>query len=192
MRGWGRALLPDAGTRSRGVAIRGAQGRLPELSAAPFDMLLRDSAYLHPGHVTVASRATAVTTILGSCVAVCLWDPAARLGGINHFLLPSVTEGSHASSPRFGNVAVGQLVERVLALGARREGLQAKIFGGACVIEAFQNRQVDDHLGHKNVEVAQTLLREARIPVVAEDVGGRRGRKVIFHTDSGVALVRLI
>lgn len=174
------------------MAFRGVPGCVPEVPPAPFDLLPRDSTYLHPGHVAVASRATAVTTILGSCVAVCLWDPAGRLGGINHFLLPSVAEGSDVSSPRFGNVAVGQLVERVLALGARRRELQAKVFGGACVIDAFRARPADDHLGLKNVEVAQTLLRHEGIPVVAEDVGGRRGRKVIFHTDSGVALVRLI
>jgi chemotaxis protein CheD len=137
-----------------------------------------------------ASREPAeATTILGSCVAVCLWDRPQRLGGANHFLLPHGTDcGNNAA--RFGNVAVDRLIAELVGLGSRKAHLQAKIFGGAAVIEAF--RGGEEHLGAKNVSVARDLLRRQGIPIVAEDVGGHRGRKVIFHTDSGIALVRLI
>jgi chemotaxis protein CheD len=130
-----------------------------------------------------------VTTILGSCVAVCLWDRRLRVGGANHFLLPHGAGGGNDSA-RFGNVAVERLIMELVALGSQKVDLQAKVFGGAAVIEAFRGRE--GHLGSNNVELARALLMEHGIPIVAEDVGGHRGRKVIFQTDSGIALVRLI
>jgi chemotaxis protein CheD len=130
-----------------------------------------------------------VTTILGSCVAVCVFDPVLHLGGTNHYVLPHWA-GNGLSSARFGNVAVRSLIDKMLALGGRKADLQAKVFGGACVVAAFRGRE--EHLGTKNADLALRTLRQEGIPVVADDVGGRRGRKVIFQTDTGVALVRLI
>jgi chemotaxis protein CheD len=149
----------------------------------------RLAVYLHPGQVFVSPDPAEVTTILGSCVAVCVFDPVLRLGGTNHYLLPHWV-GNGSSSARFGNVAVRSLIEKMLAMGGQKQNLQAKVFGGACVIGAFEGRE--EHLGTKNSAVALRTLRQEGIPVVADDVGGRRGRKVIFHTDTGVALVRLI
>jgi len=153
------------------------------------DCLARSAVYLHPGQVFVSPDPVVVTTILGSCVAVCVFDPVRRVGGTNHYLLPHWV-GNGVSSARFGNVAVRSLIEKMLALGVQKQNLQAKVFGGACVIDAFHGR--GNHLGTKNSELAREALRQEGIPVVADDVGGRRGRKVIFHTDTGVALVRLI
>lgn len=149
----------------------------------------RARAYLHAGHLLVSAGPTAVTTILGSCVAVCLWDPRLRAGGLNHFLLPHWV-GNGQSSPRFGNVATARLVEEMLALGSRKPDLQAKVFGGASVLAAFAGRK--DHLGMKNVDLAMQVLAAHGIPVVARDVGGERGRKLIFHTDEGVAWVKVL
>lgn len=142
--------------------------------------------YLQPGQLYAAAQPSAVTTVLGSCVAVCLWDPIESVGGMNHYLLPFFAEAGQGS-PRFGNVAMAQLVDRLAALGAVRARLQAKVFGGACVLEAFQARQ--GHLGEKNAAVAFKLLEELAIPVVSRDVGGQSGRKLIFHTDQGTAWV---
>ena len=143
--------------------------------------------YLHAGQIHVSADPCRVSTILGSCVAVCVWDPQARIGGVNHFLLPYCADGNLAT-PRFGNVAVASLIQGLLALGAHRSRLQAKVFGGACVIEAF--RGSGRHLGEKNVEMALSVLAEAVIPVVAQDVGGHHGRKLIFDTGGGAAWVR--
>ncbi len=149
----------------------------------------RTPVYLHPGQVFASSSPSVVTTILGSCVAICVFDSVLKVGGTNHYLLP-YWAGDGVSSPRFGNVAVKQLVEKLINLGSRKADLRAKLFGGACVIDAFRGRGA--HLGTKNVELGRTILQQEGIPVVADDVGGHRGRKVIFHTDTGVALVRLI
>lgn len=149
----------------------------------------RLATYLHAGQLTAPSAPTAITTILGSCVAVCLWDATRRQGGMNHYLLP-YWSGSEASSPRFGNVAVEGLLSALRRLGSASGDLQAKVFGGACVVPALMAR--GDHLGAKNVVLARKLLAERGIPVVAEDVLGQRGRRVVFHTDDGAAFVRFV
>ncbi len=149
----------------------------------------RSKVYLHPGQLFASPEPCAVTTILGSCVAVCVWDRVQRIGGINHYLLPFWV-GNGLASPRFGNVAVQRLIEKLLALRSQKQNLQAKLFGGACVLEAFRGRE--NHLGMKNVEVARKLLEVEGVPVIGEDVGGRQGRKLIFHTDEGTALVKLL
>jgi chemotaxis protein CheD len=149
----------------------------------------RRAVYLHPGFVHASLEPTEATTILGSCVAVCLWDQRLQVGGANHFLLPR-GGGADNASARFGDIAIRILVSELTRLGCQPRALQAKVFGGAAVVEAFRGR--DNHLGAQNVELALALLRELEIPVVARDVEGHRGRKVIFHTDTGIALVRLV
>ena len=147
----------------------------------------RKKIYLHPGQLYASGESSAVTTILGSCVALCLWDPLKHIGGINHFLLP-VGAAAGPNSPRFGNVAVPELIGQTVKLGAERKRLQAKLFGGANVIEAFRDRE--NHLGTQNVLIARELLEAEAIPVVGEDVGGYKGRKLIFLTDDGSAWVK--
>jgi len=160
------------------VSERTASGSAPAAGG-------RAQIYLHAGQLAVAAEPTAITTILGSCVAVCLFDPVNRVGGMNHYLLPHHVE--REKSARFGNVAIPQLVERVIAAGARRAALQAKVFGGASVIGAFRGSR---NLGEENAILAARLLDEAGIPILDRDVGGTRGRKLIFHVDDGSAWVR--
>ena len=145
------------------------------------------TTFVHTGEVAVASSSTLFATILGSCVSVCLWDPKSGAGGINHFLLPDqVTNGM--STPRFGNVAVTTLLAKLDRLQVPAQQLQAKIFGGASVLDnGVAPREM---LGARNVELARVLLTLAGIPIVAEDVGGTRGRKLIFRTGDGAAWVR--
>lgn len=129
----------------------------------------------------------AVTTILGSCVALCLHDHQARVGGVNHYLLP--LQLGRRDAPRYGSAAIPMLIDKLLALGARRDRLVAKVFGGACVMSGG-DEQRRTHLGAQNTEVAFRLLAKEGIPVTAEDVHGNRGRKVVFHTDDGSAWVK--
>jgi chemotaxis protein CheD len=143
--------------------------------------------YLHPGELFVSEQPTLVTTILGSCVAVCLFDPIARVGGMNHYLLPVA---GRERSTRFGDVAIPALLEGVLSRGASRAYLQAKVFGGACVVACFRgNRR---HLGEENAELALLALEREGIPVLDGDVGGNQGRKLLFRTDEGTAWIRML
>jgi chemotaxis protein CheD len=146
---------------------------------------LEEVEYVHAGQIAAATRPCAITMVLGSCVSVCLHDPRLRAGGANHYLLPLTVVGAQAT-PRFGDVAIEALLERMLALGCRRGDLVAKVFGGACTVAGTSGKS----LGMQNVEVARRVLRALRIRVVAEDVGGDRGRKLVFHTHEGFVWIR--
>lgn len=157
------------------------------VSDPPSARRARRAVFLHPGQISASTDAVATTTILGSCVAVFLFDAEARIGGANHFLLP---KGAPPSA-RFAEHAIRSLVARLESLGGAPSRFVAKLFGGACVLEAFRAKS-GQHLGAKNVEAARTLLTELSIPIVAEATGGHRGRKVIFFSDTGDVLVREI
>ncbi len=152
------------------------------------DGVARRQVYLQAGQVFASAEPASVVTILGSCVAVCLFDPAAGVGGMNHYLLPLAVERER--SARFGNVALARLLDEVLERGARRGNLRAKVFGGAGVLDGFQRS--GRSLGHDNVDLALRTMEAEGIPVVDGDVGGRRGRKLVFHVDDGSAWVRTL
>jgi chemotaxis protein CheD len=145
--------------------------------------------FLHPGQMLVSAAPIRLTTIVGSCVSVCLWDSVGRIGGVNHFLLP-FGGGVGPATLRFGNVAIARLIESLMGLGAAHANLVAKVFGGACVIDAFLGR--GEHLGLRNAQAAADALAREGVPIVASDTGGRRGRKIIFDTASGTVWVREI
>lgn len=147
----------------------------------------RRRVYLHPGQLHAAAEPTEVTTVLGSCVAVCLWDPEARIGGVNHYTLP-LPPGGDRRSPRFAEGAIEVLLEQVLSLGGVKRHLRAKVCGGGGSLGG--GRMSGRSLGLENVEVARERLTALGIPILAEDVGGARGRKLIFQTDTGIAWVK--
>ena len=147
------------------------------------------TVYLHPGEVVASARPAVLSTILGSCVAVCLFDAKHGVGGMNHFLLPD-SAGQARPSARFGDVAMERLLAAVLEAGARRSGLAAHVYGGGCVLAAFCAG--GSHLGERNVQAALRFLDDARIPVLQRDTGGRRGRRLHFHTHGGAAQARRI
>jgi chemotaxis protein CheD len=150
-------------------------------------VITRERRYLQPGQLIVSAQPAAITTILGSCVAVCLWEPQRGIGGMNHFMLP-MGGGTAASSPRFGPAAMEQLIEKMREAGARLPLVRARVFGGACMFEMPAAAQ----LGRKNAEMALEFLQRRGIEVVQSDVGGTRGRKLIFHTDEGTTWLTLI
>ena len=145
------------------------------------------SVYLQPGQVAVTRVPTTIVTILGSCVGVSLHDPVMGIGGLNHFLLPQWTDANQESN-RFGGPAMRTLLTKVIDNGAHPARLQAKVFGGACTLASFAGR--GRQLGEENVALALHFLQTAGIRVVSEDVGGERGRKVIFDTMTGDVWVR--
>lgn len=147
----------------------------------------RPVVYVAPGELMATTLARAARTLLGSCVAVCLWDGNLRIGGMTHYLLPD-SNGHPDVTPRYGDVAVAVLLERLHRLGARVERLEAKIFGGARVLPVFPGDGA--RVGDKNIALARDIVGRARIPIRGEDVGGDRGRKLIFCTDDGSAWVR--
>jgi chemotaxis protein CheD len=140
--------------------------------------------YLIPGKIFVAAQPFAISTIVGSGVALCLFDTARGIGGANHFMLPKGPEDSE-NATRYANVANPALLKRMLDFGAEPETLEAKIFGGSLANVSFGNEK--DHLGDLNAKAVTDFLNISGIRLAQRDVGGTRGRKVVFHTDDGRA-----
>ena len=136
-----------------------------------------------------AARAGAISTVLGSCVSTCLWDPIERIGGMNHFMLPgdSGSRGSPwAASARFGVYAMELLINDMIRMGADRRRLVAKVFGGARLLAGFERLDV----GAKNSEFVLEFLRVEGIRVLAQDLLDVCPRKVHFFVASGKVQVK--
>ena len=136
-----------------------------------------------------AARTGAVTTVLGSCVSTCLWDPVERIGGMNHFMLPGDTATAAspwAASARFGVYAMEVLINEMIHLGADRRRMVAKVFGGAQLLAGFERLDV----GAKNSEFVLEFLRVEGIRVLAQDLLDVCPRKVHFFVDSGKVQVK--
>lgn len=139
-----------------------------------------------PGHHKVIDTPdTAVSTLLGSCVAACIRDVRRGVGGLNHFLLPGESGCDGARSARYGVHAMEVLINDILRRGSAKGDLEAKIFGGANVIDTAAKETVGD----RNGRFVEEYLRSEGIRVAAKDLGGDRARRVFFFPASGRASV---
>jgi chemotaxis protein CheD len=145
--------------------------------------------FIHVGEFYIGVKPTEVSTILGSCVAVCLYDKVEMIGGMNHYLVP-LWNGNGLQSPKYGDVAIHRLVEGMLNIGCNLNNIEAKIFGGANVIDMVSKENM--MVGRKNIIIAQEVLDEYKIPIVAKDVGGVRGRRILLQTESGKILLKYL
>jgi len=141
-----------------------------------------------PGEYFVTSRELWLVTVLGSCVSACIRDVRLGIGGMNHFMLPSNGEsgGMWPESARYGAYAMEVLVNDLLKLGARRETLEAKVFGGGAVM----NELTQSHVGDRNAEFVLTFLRDEGIKLVAQDLLDIYPRKVHYFPRSGRARIK--
>lgn len=144
-----------------------------------------EARYLYPGMLFAEPGDFGVTTVLGSCISVCLWDPSTGIGGINHYLLP-FWNGEGLRTPKYGNIAIPMLIDKLVEAGCSRVHLKAKLFGGGRVLESNGYLNV----GERNILYAENALEEARIPVIGRDTGGTSGRKLLFKTATGEVFVK--
>jgi chemotaxis protein CheD len=143
-----------------------------------------DAVKVLPGEYFVTNEDIVIMTVLGSCIAACLWDSRSGVGGMNHFMLP---EGdSSDASGRYGSYAMELLINEMLKLGARRESMQAKVFGGGQVMAGFTTMNV----GERNTRFVLDYLHTERISVVSKDVLDIYPRKVVFFPTTGKAMVK--
>jgi len=138
-----------------------------------------------PGEYFVFDEDVLIMTTLGSCIAVCLWDRQAKIGGMNHFMLPD-NGNSGIDSGRYGSYAMELLINEMLKMGASRMTLEAKVFGGGAVISGMSSINV----GERNTTFVMEYLKTERIPVVSKDVLDIYPRKVCFLPHSGKAMVK--
>jgi chemotaxis protein CheD len=156
------------------------------LAGGYFDAALQTQAIrLLPADYVVTDRPVALVTLLGSCVAACLHDPALALGGMNHFMLPG-GDVNDATSARYGVNAMELLINDMLKRGARRQRLQAKVFGGGNVLSGFHS----DPIGTRNAGFVIDYLAAEKIPVLASDLGDNQARKVGFFVQTGRTFVK--
>ncbi|MFY7940533.1 MAG: chemoreceptor glutamine deamidase CheD [Burkholderiaceae bacterium] len=141
-----------------------------------------DAVKILPGEYFVHDEDMLIMTTLGSCIAACIWDRNARIGGMNHFMLP---EGS-GDSGRYGSYAMELLINELLKRGASRLTLEAKVFGGGQVISGMNTMNV----GERNTQFVMDYLKTEHITVVSKDVLDIYPRKVCFLPASGKAMVK--
>jgi chemotaxis receptor (MCP) glutamine deamidase CheD len=176
------AKRPDVLARTRGVEPR------PE--TAPQSWLsdeIRQVA-VEAGDVEAAATPTVLRTTLGSCIAVCLFDPVTRIGGMNHFMLPS-GRSDERNPAAFGIHAMELLVNAMMKAGADRSRLEAKVFGGSSMLAIGAH---GGQIAGRNTAFALEYLEAEEIPVTAQKVGGRQALVVQFRTDTGRARVRVV
>jgi chemotaxis protein CheD len=145
--------------------------------------------YLYPGQIVTSTSPLMVSTILGSCISVCMWDASALVGGINHYLLPTGAVPGQ-DDLRYGNTAIERLISEVLALGVRKQRIVAKIVGGASIFTPRGNG--GRSIGEQNVAVAEQVLAKHGIDIIGKQTGGTSGRKLLFHTGIGAVLTKEI
>lgn len=142
---------------------------------------------LHIGGVEVSNKPVILDTVLGSCIAACLFDPEHGIGGMNHFMLPEGLDPDNPTSTRYGVFAMELLINELMQLGVKRTLLKAKIFGGGHVLRVRENL---DGVPQRNIDFIKTFLATEKIPTVNEDLGGYQPRRVLFYTQTGKVMLR--
>lgn len=148
------------------------------------------AAKILPGEYYVTTlQNEVIITVLGSCIAVCIRDPCAKIAGMNHFMLPYNPSKSDTNSPeRYGLWAMESLINNMIKHGANKQNFEVKVFGGGHVLQ----HATSINIGDKNIDFVQSFFRTEDITVLASDVGGRYGRKIVFSPPTGIAKVKHI
>jgi chemotaxis protein CheD len=144
--------------------------------------------FLYPSTIFASQQPTRIQTILGSCVSVCLYDSQLCIGAMNHFMLPW-WNGQGMPSPKYGDVAIKRLIEKMNSLGCTKGNIVAKVFGGA---DQHTNGQGTYNIGARNVATAETILQQEQINIIARNTGGVAGRKILFDTHTNKVLVKAL
>lgn len=141
---------------------------------------------------TASSPDKIITIGLGSCVGIALYDSRINIGGLAHIMLPDSTQFSSAKNPlKFADLAVPLLVEKLEKLGVNRRNLRAKIAGGASMFN-FSDKSMIMDIGNRNGIAVKNILKKYSISILAEDLGGNKGRTMIFDTSDGVVKIKTV
>jgi chemotaxis protein CheD len=141
-----------------------------------------------PGQFIITSVPTLISTVLGSCVSVCLWDKEKKIGAMNHYLLPGTPDDTVNNMDR-GLTSIRMLIRSLANRSVNVQTLEAKVFGG-CNSLYINNDYF--RIGERNVEVALEMLKQHNIALTAQHVGGSVGRKIVFNTETGKVRMRLL
>lgn len=173
------------------MTVHPSRARKRTLESPPASSLWMGQKLVHvaPGELFATAEPLAIATLLGSCVAVCLWDKVLGAGGMTHYLL-SEGKSDKDLSPRYGNIAIPVLLEKLIRLGCHPGRLVAKVFGGGRVLKTLTGK--NGRIGEQNITLAESTLAGMGIPIVGRDTGGTWGRKLVFFTKDGSVWVKNI
>lgn len=182
------ALLQSSATQPAPTVVRGFE-HIQRSWDRDFELW---TAKILPGEYYVTRDDEAIATVLGSCISACIRDPALGVGGMNHFMLPVDTSDGKScwldpgagQSTRYGSFAMESLVNDLIKLGARRERLEVKLFGGGKILASMTD------VGARNISFAKDWLRLEGLAVVAEDVGEIFPRRIIYFPANGAVKVK--
>ena len=184
------AVAERSGARSRPGAIAGFEGIHRFWDAAT----ARWTAKVLPGEFFVTRHDEAIATVLGSCISACIRDPRLGCGGMNHFMLPEDSGGGGSAdrwmdpaaglATRYGSHAMERLINELLKLGARREHLEVKLFGGGRILASMTD------VGARNAAFVRSYLKSEGLAVAAEDLGDICPRRIVYFPDTGKVRVR--
>lgn len=141
---------------------------------------------LNLGEHCITPSEKIISTVLGSCVSVCLYDEENDINGMNHFVLPVQSEQSTLNRLRYGEHSLPGLIKEMIGKGALKENIRAKIFGGGNVVSHLNG------IGKKNIDYVRNYLSSEEIPIINEDLGGRHGRRIYFDTITKKVYVKRI
>jgi chemotaxis protein CheD len=139
--------------------------------------------FLKPGYIFLSQEPSLIYSVMGSAVTVCLWDRKKRFGGVSHFLYPKVSKPDKATV-QYGNVAILTLIKLMIKDGSEKAALEAQIFGGGDPLSS-----TEETLGRQNASMAKTILTQQGIAITSEDIGGSKGRKLVFKSDCNEAII---
>lgn len=159
---------------------------MSSLSPSMDDIQYPSCVRVTAGDYYVSTKNEVISTVLGSCVSVCLRDPVAQVGGINHFMLPTKNNDAEVDSARYGDCAMRLLLQKVQHLGGRPENFEFKIFGGSSIMQRLSKFDV----GKDNVDFILVYMRQSGFTISAQDLGGVWPRKLMYFVETGVVKMK--
>jgi len=145
-------------------------------------------AKIKPGEYYVSNQVEGISTVLGSCVSVCIRDPQARVGGMNHFMLPlDSSQGANkmiSNAARYGNYAMEHLINDILKMGGNKNNFEIKLFGGSNINSSLNN------VGAQNIEFAKNYLSMEGYSLKSHDLGGEHPRRILYYPLNGKLLLK--
>ncbi|HOV13293.1 MAG TPA: chemotaxis protein CheD [Spirochaetota bacterium] len=149
-----------------------------------------EEIYLYPGDFYITDQQRKVVTILGSCVAVVMSVNKFHMGGIIHGIFPNSKDNPNLNDTRYTNLAIYKLLNTFLNMGIKKHDIDVKVFGGANINLGISN--IIESVGNKNIQIAFDILKKEQLEIKTQDVGGNRGRKLLFYPYTGEVYMKYL
>ncbi len=148
--------------------------------------------YLKIAEMKVVEKSDTLITVVGSCIALCLWDKTTSTGGMVHIMMPEHDGDNVEPKGKYANTAIETLLNEMIKNGCNKENLIARIIGGASMFNNKDNTMNGAYIGEKNSRIVKKYLHKFNIPIKSEDIGGTSGRRIAFDPSSGEITIKAL